>query len=125
MKNQEYLVQEYINGYNAFDIKMMLSVLHNDVVFENVINDEVTLSLEGLDAFREQAEKATKLFVKRNQSIREIQHTGDTIVIEVEYSAILAVDLSEDIKAGDQMNIKGKSTFSFKENKIIKIIDIS
>ncbi len=119
------LIQEYIAGYNAFNIEMMLSPLHKDIVFENITNGETSLSINGISDFKNQAQKTIKLFASRDQKITNFSVVEKNIIVEIDYSGILALDISEDVKANDEVKLKGKSVFTFKDNKIIKIVDIS
>ena len=119
------LVKKYIKGYNAFDIDMMLSSLHEDVVFENITNGEISLSIKGISNFKKQAQSAMKMFSSRHQNITGFYIEGVDIVVEIEYSGILAKDLSKDLKKNDEIKLKGKSIFTFTNDKISKIVDIS
>ena len=50
---------------------------------------------------------------------------GDIIELTVDFYGILACDMSEERRAGDAVQFIGKSIFSFQDNKIIGIKDIS
>ncbi|MBT2591388.1 nuclear transport factor 2 family protein [Pedobacter sp. ISL-68] len=126
MKNiQNQIIENYINAYNSFDIESMLSDLDNNITFENVSNGETDLTLKGIEAFKKQAEQATLFFSKREQKITGLEIENSAVMVDIDYTATLAQDLQA-LKAGESIKLNGKSIFHFnKENKIIKIQDIS
>ncbi|UZR94191.1 nuclear transport factor 2 family protein [Chondrinema litorale] len=119
------MIENYIQGYNSFDVKVMLRDLHHDVVFKNIANGEVTLETEGFEAFKNQAEQAKSFFTEREQKIMSFDEKEDYIEIAIDYTGKLAIDLPDGLKIGDTLNLKGKSVFHFKDDKIITIQDIS
>ncbi|PPT08067.1 hypothetical protein CKA32_001205 [Geitlerinema sp. FC II] len=123
-KTKHKLIRDYINCYNSFDIEGMLSNLHSDVKFENIVNDEVTDRAENLVEFKILADRAKELFSFREQTIKKIDTEADRMVVEIDYSGVLAVDLPNGLQAGQKLNFKGKSEFYFKEGKISKIVDV-
>ncbi|RYU95269.1 nuclear transport factor 2 family protein [Emticicia agri] len=125
MQQREQLIQHYIESYNNFDVDGMLKNLDENVQFENISGGEVNLSIKSLSAFRQQAENAKAFFSSRKQTIKNFQHEANQTEIEIDYHAVLAIDLSDVLKKGDVLDLKGKSVFKFAEAKIIAITDIS
>ncbi|MEJ8803539.1 nuclear transport factor 2 family protein [Pontibacter sp. H249] len=127
MENQtlRHIIQKYIEAYNQFDVDSMLQYMHEDVKFQNISGSNVTLAITGKTAFREQAELAKTYFTQREQSIKNIQEQGHEVEVTIDYKAILAVDLSDNLKAGDTISLQGKSVFIFADNKIIELKDYS
>ncbi|MEM9832288.1 MAG: nuclear transport factor 2 family protein [Bacteroidota bacterium] len=119
------IINDYVEAYNNFDVSSMVKHLSDDVVFQNVSQGEVTMELKGIKAFKTQAEQATKLFKSRKQTINHIQITDSTAEVAIDYFGILAQDLPNGLKAGDKIQLKGKSVFSFEGDKIIKLRDES
>lgn len=119
------MVESYVRAYNNFDIKGMLRDLHEQIIFKNISNGETTLELNGIEAFRDQARQVVGLFTEREQKITNFVCNADVCEIEIDYSATLAADLPNGLKAGDKINLKGKSVFRFADGKIIAIEDIS
>jgi hypothetical protein len=124
-KNKKDLIDKYISSYNAFDIDSMMSLLHSDIEFKNISNGEETASTSGEMEFRKLAEQSTSLFSSRKQTIESFNVTDEKISVGISYEGVLAVDMPNGLKAGDSINLKGTSMFSFKDGKICKIIDIS
>jgi hypothetical protein len=122
---QKQIIENYINAYNHFDIAGMTENLHGDIVFENISQGSVDLRTEGLEAFRDQAEKAVQFFNGRKQTAESWEFQDQRVIIQVNYQAVLAMDLPSGMKAGDTLTLKGQSEFLFKDNKIIGIRDIS
>ena len=125
MSKQRELIDLYLSGYNSFNIKKMLLPLHSKVVFENYKNGEQTMKLAGVKAFKKQALKGFEMFSKRRQEILSIEHKEDTAEALVNYSATLKVGIGDKRKAGDVMNLTGKSIYHFKDDRIVKIEDHS
>lgn len=125
MKQKIEIIHAYINAYNAFDISGMLKDLHADIIFENYASETLTLATQGIEEFEAQAKKATLLFESRMQRIVDISKNENEVVVTIEYHGIAAIDLSEEIKKGTEIKLNGKSVFTFNDQKISKIIDIS
>ena len=125
MTDKVNIIKNYIDGYNQFDIEKMVMDFDDNIVFENLQNNEINLSLKGLTAFKEQAEIAKTYFAKRAQTVKSFRHFDNSTEIEIDYTAILAMDLPNGLKKGQELTLSGKSVFEFENNKVIKLTDIS
>lgn len=125
MKNRELIINNYIDGYNEFNIDKMVADLDDTIIFENIQGGETNLVITGLEAFKEQAEKAATYFSERTQTISSIKHLEKTTEIEINYNATLRIDLENGMKKGQQINLKGISIFEFQDGKIIRLTDKS
>ena len=125
MMYRERIIHNYINGYNSFAIDKMVADFDDNIKFENIQNGQINLSLEGVEAFKQQAESAKSYFVTRQQIIKSIKHLDNITEIEVDYKAVLAMDLPNGMKSGQELMLTGKSVFEFADNKINKLTDIS
>ncbi|MEM6726062.1 MAG: nuclear transport factor 2 family protein [Bacteroidota bacterium] len=119
------MIEAYVQAYNALDVEGMIKHLHEDVVFENSSNGEVDLRTEGRAAFEAQALKALTLFSQRQQTITSWESDADSIWIGIAYVGILAIDLPNGLKKGDELSLQGRSIFQFQNNQIILIRDES
>ena len=124
-ESQKKIVRYYVKSYNEFDIDGMTKNLTENVVFENVSNGNVELRTEGLNEFKKQAESAKEYFKNRTQTIESWDFNDSIVVIEIDYKAILAIDLPNGLKTGDTLELKGKSEFEFENGKIKRITDKS
>ena len=126
METRAEVIRNYINAYNNFDVEAMTKGLTQTIKFQNIVNGEVTLAIEGLDAFKKQASEAIAYFAQRKQTITSMAHIGEKVEITIDYHAILAIDLPSGLKKGDELHLSGKSIFTFNvENKIETLQDIS
>lgn len=125
MEQREQVIKQYIEAYNSFDVEGMLKDLDENIHFENISGGEVNLSITGVSAFKEQAEKAKAFFTSRKQTITAFRHEAKQTEIDIDYHAVLAIDFSDALKKGDALNLKGKSVFNFLDSKISAITDIS
>lgn len=125
MTDREKIIKDYVDGYNQFEIDKMVADFDENVVFENIKNDEINMLIKGKAAFKEQAEQAKTYFAARTQIIKSFTHIGNRSEIEIAYNAVLAMDLPDGLKKGQELNLRGKSVFEFLNDKIIKLTDIS
>lgn len=119
------LVENYVRAYKDFDIEAMTANLHDEIIFRNISDGETTLELAGRDAFANQAKQSAEIFSEREQKIENMNFKDEICEIEIDYRATLAADLPNGLKAGDKIELKGKSVFRFRDDKISEITDIS
>ena len=119
------VVRNFIHSYNAFDIDGMITDLHHDIKFENISNGQVDLVTNGIDEFRKQAELAGDFFKERECKIIDTKAKGNRIEVLIDYVGILSRDIPGGLHAGDTLKLKGKSVYTFNDNKIVGIQDIS
>jgi hypothetical protein len=125
MKRREEIIKNYVEAYNHFDTNRMVTDFDDMIRFENISNGETNLTIEGLAAFKDQAEKTNNYFLKRKQTIKSFTHHRYETEVEVSYHAIAATDLPNGIKEGEEFNLEGKSVFTFANDKVIELKDIS
>lgn len=125
MIDREKIIENYIAGYNQFDIDKMMADFDDKIVFENIQNGEVNMTLSGLNEFRNQAEEAKKYFSEREQTITLFTHSENQSEIAIDYRAVLAMDFPNGMQKGQELNLKGKSVFEFLDDKIVRLADIS
>lgn len=119
------IVENYIQSYNRFDVEGMLKDLDPELVFKNISNGEIDLSTRGIPEFKIQAEKAKEIFSQREQKITDRIVEGNMVEVGIDYEGILNSDLSNGLKKGTTIKLKGKSIFKFRNDKIIEIRDIT
>lgn len=125
MIEREQIIQNYIEAYNQFDVDKMVADFDESIVFENIQNGETNLTLNGIKEFTAQAEKAKEYFSVRKQTITSLVQDKITAIVEINYYAVLAMDFPNGLKAGQELNMKGKSIFQFSDNKIVRLADMS
>lgn len=122
-EGRQKIIQKYIDGYNEFDIEKMICDFDDNIIFKNVQNGEVNMTLNGINEFKQQAKQAKSFFDNRRQQITFLKHNNGTTEIEVDYSATLAMDFPNGLKKGDKLELKGKSVFVFSGDKITQLTD--
>ncbi|MBE9048673.1 nuclear transport factor 2 family protein [Pleurocapsales cyanobacterium LEGE 10410] len=125
MKAREEAIKTYVDSYNNFNTLKMTENLADDIVFINKQNGQVTMTLNGINEFKNQAETAKQYFSQREQKILSFRHEGHITQIEIDYHGVLAQDFPNGLKKGQEIKLKGKSTFEFKDGKVIKLTDES
>lgn len=124
-ETRKKIVENYVRAYNNFDVENMLKDMDKRVVFRNITNGEVNLTTDGIDELRKQAETAKTLFSEREQKITGLKFGVDEVEAEIAYRGTLAADLPNGLKAGDRIELTGKSVFRFAGDKIVELEDIS
>ena len=126
MKNQQrHVIEEYVKSYNDFDVNGMIENLSESIIFENISGGAINLRTEGIEAFKEQALKASGYFMERKQTITNWDFNGSIVSVEIDYKAKLAIELPNGLKPGDVMELQGKSVFKFLGERITAIQDIT
>ncbi len=124
-QQKEEIIRNFIAAYNSFDVDSMLLLLHTEVQFKNISNGEVNVQAIGIDEFEKIAKQSVTLFKEREQKIISYKETDNKVNVEIQYRAILAMDLPNGLKAGDNIDMKGKSEYIFKGGLIFSIVDES
>ena len=119
------IVKKFVDAYNSMDVDKMLTYLHPEIEFKNISNGEVNSHTFGINEFKEVANTSIGMFKEREQKIISYEEVNDTINVTISYHAILAVDLPNGLKAGESLDLEGKSEYVFKDNLIISIVDES
>lgn len=127
MKDSDHLelINRYLAAYNAFDVNAMLAVLGPDVRFENYSGDQLTAMTNGIDEFRQLAERAKAMFSEREQRITAIESCEDALFVGIAYRGRLAADIPDGPGAGTVVDLHGSSEFWFEGGLITKIVDRS
>ena len=121
----ESLIRRYLAAYNAMNVADMVALLHDVIVFENVSNTNGTTTTSGKVAFEALARQSIGLFRIRQQTIRSMTLGDRTAAVEIDYNAVLAVDLPTGAKAGEALSLRGVTVFAFSDGKIARISDYS
>lgn len=119
------MISKFIDAYNKFNLDSMLDLLHPEIKFRNISNGEINAETAGKQEFETFAGESIKLFREREQKIVSYSEENDAVNVEIQYNGVLAIDLSDKLKAGDSINLRGKSEYTFKDGLIYSIIDES
>ncbi|QIL76150.1 nuclear transport factor 2 family protein [Hymenobacter sp. HDW8] len=119
------LVQAYIEAYNCFDVDGMVRHLHEEVEFRNIANGEINLTTTGKESFRQQAEQAKQYFSQREQRVTDWQIADNRVEVLIDYTAVAAMEFPNGLKAGDTLQLQGKSVYQIADGQITSIEDIS
>ncbi|MBP2000861.1 hypothetical protein J2Z69_001892 [Paenibacillus shirakamiensis] len=118
-------IERYIEAYNSFNVEGMVNLLHKDILFRNFSDGALNLETQGIEKFRELAESSAQMFSSRHQTIVDYKSVDDRIEVQINYEGRLAVDLPSGLKAGETMQLHGKSIFELRDGKILLIEDYS
>ena len=119
------IVRKFIAAYNSLNVERMITYLHPEIEFKNISNGVENAHTKGIDEFRELANNSIKMFKERVQTITSYTESDDGVNIEINFRGILAIDLPGGLKSGETLVLNGKSTYIFKDNLIILLVDES
>lgn len=119
------LILEYIKAYNAKDVSAMVAFFDDACVFENISGGKVTVRTEGKTELESLARKSAAAFATREQKVVSLTEGQGRIVAEIDYRAILQSDLSPDLRAGSELNLRGVSVLELSGGKIVRLTDYS
>ena len=119
------VIEAYIAAYNRKDVPAMLACLSDDIVFRNISGGDVTAEASDKTAFAQMAEFGATAFETRCQRVTNAITVSDTTLAEIDYTAVVAIDLPNGWKAGQQLGFTGASAFRIRDGKIVSIVDES
>jgi hypothetical protein len=119
------MVESYISAYNNFDVAGMVENLDTKIVFENYSNGNLTHCTNGLEEFKKLAMTGLEYFSSRSQSVISWEISKNNVLLNIKYKGIAKINFPTGIKAGEKIELVGRSEFTFHDNKIIRIIDKS
>jgi hypothetical protein len=119
------LVGRYIDAYNNMDVAGMLRTVHPSLEFKNISNGTVNASASGIEELRALAEQSKSLYSERHQTILAFEITPDCAVVSIAFRAVIATDLPNGLKKGQEITLSGRSEFRFRDGVISQITDIS
>ncbi|MCC7092954.1 MAG: hypothetical protein IT277_02065, partial [Ignavibacteriaceae bacterium] len=102
-----------------------LAYLHPEIEFKNISNGVENAHTNGIEKFSELANNSINIFSERKQKITSYRESNDAVNVEINFRGILAIDLPIGLKARETLIMNGKSTYVFKDNLIISLVDES
>lgn len=118
------LVDRYIDAYNRKDVAAMLLTVSPDVAFQNIAGGTVNASTSGRTQLAALAEQSLPLFAERHQEILSFDIHDGGAVAAIRFRAVVARDLPNGLKQGQEVVMAGRSEFAFRDGAICKITDI-
>ncbi len=116
---------EYIKAYNGKDVSRMLTFFDEDCVFENLSAGRVTVRTRGRAELEALARKSADAFASREQKVISLTEGAGRVVAEIDYHAVLQADLTPELRAGSELNLRGISVCEFSHGKIVRLSDYS
>lgn len=125
MRKLPDLIEAYVDAYNRKDVEVMLSCLADNAFFQNIVGGEVTAEASDKRSLAQLAKLGAGAFEARHQEVTNAITVAGTTLIEVSYSAVVAIDLPNGWKAGQTLAFSSASAFRVEGGKIISIVDES
>jgi hypothetical protein len=119
------LVKNFIKAYNSLNVESMIASLHPEIEFKNISGGVLTAHTKGIEEFKELADSSIKIFKEREQNITSYTESDDTVIAEINFRGVLAIDFPNGLKAGEILTMNGKSKYVFKDDLILLLVDES
>jgi len=62
LSNRTQKIFKYVEAYNQMDVKNMIADFSDDIIFQNVMNGEKTMELQGIEEFKKTGYRRALLF---------------------------------------------------------------
>ncbi len=102
----------------------MVSLMHNDCIYESRVNGKVTLKTTGKTSFRQICNLSRKNYIYRKQIIEDFKEYDNKVEVKLYFKATLAVDIPDFGGKGEEIAFETKSIFEFKNQLIYKITNV-
>jgi hypothetical protein len=119
------IISNYISAYNQLDVSAMLACLTDDVEFQNISDGTIDTHTSSKDEFKKLANMGVAAFESREQTVLHTISVSHITLVEINYQAVVKMDLPNGWKAGQELQFSGASAFEITDGKISKIIDQS
>lgn len=119
------IVKNFISAYNSLNVESMITSLHPEIEFKNISGGVLTAHTKGIEEFWELASSSIKIFKEREQNITSYTESDDTVIAEINFHGVMAIDFPNGLKAGEILTMNGKSKYVFKDDLILLLVDES
>ncbi len=123
MELNRKIVESYIELYNEKNISTMMTLFAEDVVFESISNSGESTKTNSKKELEQLAKSSLQFFIERKQTPLSWVIDKNMVAVEIDYEAVLAKDLSKELKAGMKIKIRGASFFTIENGYIAKLVD--
>jgi ketosteroid isomerase-like protein len=122
-ENHRALIEKFISLYNAKEVGAMIELFTEDAVFESVSNTDGVTRAANREELRQLAMMGAEFFEERRQTPINWVLGEDRGAVEIDYWCRLAKDLPNGARAGEEMRLRGASFFTFREERICRLVD--
>ena len=119
------IIDQFLDAYNRFEIDGMVELVDPEIEFRNVSGGDLDTAAIGKDEFRELAEQSAFLFSSRKQTPTNFQLNDEVATVDIDFTGTLATDIPDGPKAGEELHVRGRSEFEFRNDKIYRLTDDS
>ena len=119
------LVTRFLDAYNRLDVDAMMDLVDPEIDFRNVSGGDLDTTAIGQEEFRVVAEQSAFLFSFREQTPTKFEVRGEVVCVDIDFAGTLATDISDELKAGTDFRVSGRSEFVFRDEKIYRLTDYS
>ncbi len=116
-------VEAFIKAYVAMDVDGMLAPLADDVVFKSKVGSELLAEANNKEEFEAHARADVRAFKQRTQTIKKTFNMGPTTIVTFQRDSVVAKDMPNGWKAGQELQLRGATEFQLRDNTIVRITD--
>lgn len=121
--SNQQIVEDYIRRYNLKDIQGMLALFAEEMTFESVSSASGIINVQGKEKFRLLSTKTAEIFKVRRQTPKTMVLDSTSAAIESTYWCVLAMDLPDGKKAGEEIQFRGAAFFTFADGLITRMTE--
>lgn len=115
-------IEKYLMYYNSFDCDSILELLEEDIVFKNIVSDEINIETNGKNQFKDLFLRASSIFSSQTQTMITIAVEENTASVEIFFDGTIKNDTDTGLFKGDEVRIEGYTEFEFSDSGLIKTI---
>lgn len=115
-------IEKYLMYYNSFDCDSILELLEEDIVFKNIVSDEINIETNGKNQFKDLFLRASSIFSSQTQTMITIAVEENTASVEIFFDGTIKNDTDTGLFKGDEVRIEGYTEFEFSNSGLIKTI---
>ncbi len=115
------IIDKYIDASNSSNTETILSLVHKNVIFLNIVNGKVELMAKGIFEFKKILEQTNTIYQFHYKKILDYKIRKDSAEIIFKHKSCFTVSIPNGPNAWEIEEVQGKSIFFFKEEKISSI----
>jgi hypothetical protein len=115
------MVVDFLEAYNAKDIDKMLADVTSDLVFRHYCDAGVLFKADDKATFEAALREEVGAFKQRSQVVKTAMTLLGSTVLTTQFHAVVAKDLSNGWKAGQEITLPGAAEFQFRDDQIANI----
>jgi hypothetical protein len=115
------MVVDFLDAYNGRDLEGMLADVSDDLKFRHYCDAGVLFKAENKAEFDTALREDMSAFKERSHAVKTSMTMLGSTVLTTEFHAVVAKDLSNGWKAGQEITLPAAAEFQFRDDQIANI----